>query len=291
MTGFGSARFRCGDWSFEVEVRSVNHRHLDTRVRLPRALTALESAIRSRLQERLARGKVDVSVVCPEGGGPSARLEVDLDVARGYLSAAGDLAEAGVEGGLDAASLLALPGVARLEEPEPAEGDLREPLLAAVDEAVDGLLAMRVREGESLARDLEARLGRVSDLADSLEARSGSVQQAAVERLRKRTQKLQAETGLVDEARLHQEVALAAERMDIAEEIVRLRSHLEQFRGLLAAAGREEPVGRRLEFLLQELGREANTIGSKGSDAPIAHDVVELKGELERVREQVLNVE
>ena len=292
MTGFGGARVRCGEWSFEIEVRSVNHRHLDARVRLPRALTSLEPALRTRVQERFSRGKLDVSVAAPEGGTPTPRLDIDLAVARDYLAAGRALAESdGVGGDFDAATLLTLPGVARLVEPEIAEGALRDPLLGALDEALDGLAAMRTSEGAALARDLEARLLRVGELADTLEARSSEVKDAAVERLRKRTRQLEAETGLLDEARMHQEVSLAAERMDIAEEIVRLRSHVAQFRELLAEAGPEAPVGRRLEFLLQELGREANTIGSKGSDAPIAHEVVELKGELERIREQVLNVE
>ena len=292
MTGFGGASVRCGDWSLALEVRSVNHRHLDARVRLPRTLSALEPQLRARVQQRFARGKLDVTVVAPEGGTPAPRLDIDLAVARDYLAAGRALAESdGVPGALDASALLALPGVARLSEPELAEGELREPLLAALDEALDALAAMRASEGAALARDLEARLVRVAELAGGLEGRSAEVKQAAIERLRKRTRQLEAETGLLDEARLHQEISLAAERMDIAEEVVRLRSHVAQFRELLAEAGPEAPVGRRLEFLLQELGREANTIGSKGSDAPIAHEVVELKGELERIREQVLNVE
>ena len=164
-------------------------------------------------------------------------------------------------------------------------------LLAAVDEGIEALFAMRASEGAALARDLRARLARVIELASEVEQRSGLVQESARERLRKRARQLAAETGLLDEARLHQEVAIAAERMDVTEELVRLRSHVDQFRELIDAAGSGRPVGRQLEFLLQELVREANTIGSKGSDAPIAHWVVELKTELERLREQVQNVE
>jgi uncharacterized protein (TIGR00255 family) len=135
------------------------------------------------------------------------------------------------------------------------------------------------------------RLDRVEALANSIELRSGQVGDAVRDRLRKRTEQLRLETGLLDEARLHQEIVIAADRLDVTEEIVRLRSHIEQFREIVQAAGVGSPVGRRLDFLLQEFGREANTIGSKGSDAPIAHDVVELKAELERIREQVQNIE
>ncbi len=292
MTGFGNARFRVDEWSFELEIRSVNHRHLDVRLRLPRPMMSLEPELRSRVQDRFARGKLDLVVVAPDGGAPAPRLEVDLAAARQYLAAGRALAESdGVAGELDAATLLSLPGVARLAEPQISDVPLRERTLAALDEALEALIAMRGSEGAALARDLSARLDRVAELALAIEQRSGEVRASAIERLRKRTRQLEAETGLLDEARLHQEIAIAAERMDVTEEIVRLRSHLEQFHGLLDAAGPGKPVGRRLEFLLQELGRETNTIGSKASDAPIAHSVVELKTELERLREQVLNVE
>jgi uncharacterized protein (TIGR00255 family) len=292
MTGFGNARFRVGDWTFELEMRSVNHRHFDARIRLPRLLANLEPDVRTRLAARLARGKVDLSVLAPDGGAPAPRLEIDLAAAREYLAAGHALAESdGVPGQLDAAALLALPGVARFVEPVLAEGELRERTLAAVDEGIEALFAMRASEGAALARDLRARLERVGALAGEVEQRSGLVQEAARERLRKRARQLEADTGLLDEARLHQEIAIAAERMDVTEEIVRLRSHVDQFRDLIDAGGPGRPVGRQLEFLLQELVREVNTIGSKGSDAPIAHWVVELKTELERLREQVQNVE
>jgi uncharacterized protein (TIGR00255 family) len=292
MTGFGNARFRVDAWTFELEMRSVNHRHLDARIRLPRLLASLEPEVRARVHSRFARGKVDLTVVAPEDGTPPPRLEVDLAAAREYLAAGRTLAETdGVPGQLDAASLLALPGVSRFVEPTIADGILRERTLAAVEEGLDALLAMRASEGAALARDMRARLDRVCELAGAVEQRSGLVQESVRERLRKRARQLEAEAGLLDEARLHQEIAIAADRMDVTEEIVRLRSHVDQYRLLLDAAGPGQPVGRRLEFLLQELARETNTIGSKGSDAPIAHWVVEMKTELERLREQVLNVE
>ena len=136
-----------------------------------------------------------------------------------------------------------------------------------------------------------SRLEKIGQLADAFELRAGLVLEAARERLRKRTEQLRSETGLLDEARLHQEIVIAADRLDITEELVRLRSHVGQFKQILESAGVGTPVGRRLDFLLQEMGREANTVGSKANDAPLAHEVVELKTELERIREQVQNVE
>ena len=291
MTGFGRASIQSGPFRFEVEVRSVNHRHLDARVRLPRILSAFESEIRARIFARLGRGKVDMSVLLPEGVALPARLAVDLEVAKQYAEVASSLsAIEGLSGTLSVDTLLGLPGVARLVEPELPLEELLEVLRRGVDEALDGLDQMRSSEGAAIARDLTARLERIESLTDSLAGRADVVREAVKERLRKRTEQLQQETGLLDQARLHQEVVIAADRLDVTEEIVRLRSHVDQFREMMASAS-DGPVGRRLEFLLQELSREANTIGSKASDAPLAHEVVELKTELERIREQVQNLE
>jgi uncharacterized protein (TIGR00255 family) len=291
MTGFGSAAFSLEGAAFQLELRSVNHRHLDARVRLPRVLAVLEPDIRARIAARFSRGKIDCSVTTAGEAGPAVRVEIDRDVAKLYLEAALELVEGGASGSLDVGTLLSLPGVANTREPEFSEDLMRGEALAAVDAALDGLASMRSSEGETLERDLDERLGHVRSLAAAIEARADTVVAAVQERLRKRSRQLEAETGILDEARLHQEIVLHAERLDITEEVVRLRSHVEQFSSTLAAAGPGQPVGRRLDFLLQELSREANTIGSKGNDAPIAHQVVDLKTELERIREQVQNVE
>jgi uncharacterized protein (TIGR00255 family) len=292
MTGFGAASLRAGGAAFELEIRSVNHRHLDVRVRVPRLLSGLEADLRARIQERFARGKIDCAISSAEAGGPEPTLEIDREVARGYLEAARVLREEeGVGGTLEVASLLALPGVARLAEPVVEQEAVHPQVLRALDEAMDSLEGMRAAEGAAIQRDFESRLDHVAQLAGTLQERAGEVQTAVRARLERRMQKLQSETGLEDTARLQQELMLAADRLDVTEEIVRLRSHVDQFRATLAAGGSGKPVGRRLDFLLQELSREANTIGSKGADAPVAHLVVDLKTELERLREQVQNVE
>ena len=291
MTGFGRASFQVDDLSFDIEVRSVNHRYLDVRVRLPRLLGAFESYVRARLQARFSRGKFDLSVNTPGASAGSSRVEVDLEAARQYMRAAEDLGADGVEGRLDLGTLLALPGVSRFVEPEFSADRLRDSLFGAVETALEGLEKMRAVEGATLQQELLERVTVVERSAGDLESRSGEVQQAVRERLRRRTEQLARETGLLDEARLHQEIVLAADRLDVTEEIVRLRSHCEQFHAIVQEGDSGKPVGRRLDFLLQEFGREANTIGSKGSDAPIAHEIVELKAQIERLREQVQNVE
>jgi uncharacterized protein (TIGR00255 family) len=292
MTGFGRAGFEVGDLAFEVELRSVNHRYLDARIKLPRLLAGFEGDVRARLQARLGRGKVDLSVTSPAGAVPAPRLEIDLAAARQYLRAARELGQReGVAGEVGLAQLLGLPGVARFVEPELDAESLREGLERAVEEALDAADAMRAGEGAALERDLRARLVRVEQLVADVASRSEAVQRGVRERLRRRAEQLRQEAGMLDEARLHQEIVLAADRLDVSEELVRLRSHVEQFRRILDEAGPGKPVGRRLDFLLQEFGREANTIGSKASDAPVAHWIVELKTEIERLREQVQNLE
>lgn len=291
MTGFGAASFRVDGTPFQIELRSVNHRHLDVRVKLPRALAALEAGLRTRIQERFERGKIDCSVSAPQGEGPAPRLEVDRQALEAYRAAARILVGDGIRDTLGTAELLALPGVARLVEPQLSDDALRDAAEPALDAALEGLAGMRAAEGAMLARDLEARLARLSELADALDARAGVIQQAVRERLRRRARQLENEVGVLDEARLHQELALAADRLDVSEEILRLRSHALQFHKALEAAGPGRAAGRRLDFLLQEMSREANTLGAKGADADAAHLVVELKTELERMREQVQNVE
>jgi uncharacterized protein (TIGR00255 family) len=288
MTGFGRGEAAFAGSAVRAEVRSVNARHLEVRARLPRELGALEARVREAAARHFRRGQVDVSVRLPRELEASAEVEIDAEVAGRYKTAADALARSlGLEGGLPLASLLALPGVARLRERELDPDALVLALLAAVEAACADAAGMREREGAALERELRARLGGVLARAGAIEARSGEVARAQRERLAKRLAAAAPELEL-DARRLEQEVVFYVDRMDVTEELVRLRSHCEQFGAALAADG---GVGRKLEFLLQEMLREVNTIGSKAADAPIAREVVELKAELEKLREQVQNVE
>jgi len=288
MTSFGRAQLEVEGTALAVELRTVNHRHLDVTVRLPRALSALEAELRTQLTGRFSRGKLDLVVSTPSGG---TRTDVTLDraLAGRYLDFARSLEEDGAGAAAPTpAELLSLPGVVQLSEHAFDEATLAPALRDAVAEAAAAAEAMREREGEALERELRGRLATVRALGETVRERSGEVAAAVRERLAKRAAQLREETG-GDEGRLLQEIVIAADRMDVTEELVRIASHVDQFEATLGAG--EGPVGRKLEFLLQELLREANTIGSKAADAPIAHRVVELKTELERIREQVLNVE
>jgi len=285
MTGFGRAD---GPLGLSAEVRSVNSRHLEVRVRLPRELAALERDARAAAARFFERGQVEIAVRLPQEGELAPRLELDLDAARRYARAAEELtAGLQIPSELTAAGLLSLPGVARVREPELEASALAPALLETIARACAAAAEMRAREGESLLRELRGRLAKIATLVGQVEARAGAVLAGLRERLEKRLAALAPELE-TDPARLEQEVVLYVDRQDVTEETVRLRSHLEQFDETLEAAG---AVGRKLEFVLQEMARETNTIGSKSADAVLTRVVVELKTEQEKLREQVLNVE
>lgn len=285
MTGFGRAD---GPQGISAEVRTVNSRHLEVRVRLPRELAALEREARAAGARFFERGQVEIAVRLPQEGDLAPRLELDLDAAQRYASAAQELASGlHLPSDLTAAKLLSLPGVARVREPELEAEALAPAVLETISSACRAAAEMRAREGEALLRELRGRLGKIETLVSQIEARAAAVLSGLRERLEKRLAALAPELE-IDPGRLEQEVVLYVDRQDITEETVRLRSHLEQFSETLDASG---AVGRKLEFVLQEMGRETNTIGSKSADAVLTRVVVELKTEQEKLREQVLNLE
>jgi uncharacterized protein (TIGR00255 family) len=288
MTGFGAGSATVGPERISVEVRSVNHKFCEVKPRLPRELAALESALVRQIKERLARGAVDVSVHRARAVGGSALPKVDLDLAREYASAYRSLGEAlAIAESPSLRAIFEADGVVRLEE---AAADLEaagRALALALTDALVALAAMRQQEGQALAKDLEQRVARIQQLAGEVRRLAPTVLVEYRDRLAARVAEL-SKGQPVSEERLAQEVALAAERMDVEEELTRLDSHLAQLRPML---GQDEAVGRRMDFLIQEVHREINTLGSKVQSAVIAGLVVELKAEAERFREQVQNVE
>ncbi len=288
MTGFGRGEAELAGRTLVVELRALNSRHLDLRVRLPRDLSAHEVPLRELIGGYFRRGQVEVSLRLPPEGLADPEVEVDFEMAGRYAAAAERLrADLGIDAALPAATLLGLPGVVRLREPAVDAAATEAALRSAVEAACRSAVEMRQREGAALAAALRSSLDVVGSALEEIEARADQVQKGLRERFEKRVAALAPDVE-VDPGRIEQEVVLWAQRLDVTEETVRARSHLEQFRETLEERG---PVGRKLEFLLQELGREVNTIGSKVSDAPLTRCVVELKTELEKLREQVLNVE
>lgn len=287
MTGFGAGRGAAGGEEVDVEVRSVNHKFCEVKVRLPRELAAAELEAVKTVKERLARGGVEVTVR-RAGGAGSLAPRVDVALAEAYARAFGEIqARLGLPGAVTLADVLSAEGVVRLDERAVDVDAARSALHQALARALEVLAAMRAREGEALARDLSARLDTVEGLVAAVAERAPRVVEAYRARLAERVEELTRGVP-ADPGRLAQEVALFADRTDVAEEITRLRSHVAQARALLAS---DEPAGRKLDFLVQEMHREANTIGSKSQSADISGHVVALKAEIERMREQVQNVE
>ena len=290
MTGFGRADVSTEVCTIGVEARSVNHRHLDLALRLPRSLASLEPRVRRMLSQRLERGRIDLSVqLGPGTGGSLQRVAVDIALAREYAERARTLGSTlGLAGEPSLTWVLERSGVVRLEEPELPDAEALWPTCElALTRAVDALVEQRTIEGAALAAELRALRVELTGHVDAMVARAPAGAARREERLRERIKALIEGAG-VDEARVLTEVAVWAEKSDVAEELARLRSHLEQLAMTLDKGG---PVGRPLDFLLQELNREVNTVASKADDLELSQIALAAKGVLEKMREQVQNLE
>ncbi len=288
MTGYGRAEARGSRLAVVVEVRSLNHRFLEIGVKLPRGLSAHETEVRQLVQGRVARGRLDVAIAVRRVAGSQNTVRADLALGAEYVRSARALAEAlGLPGSLAVADLLRLPGVVAVEETEDDDGESALLLKDAAQQALDELVRMRQAEGAALAADLGAHLGTLEGWAAGLAEVLPAALQRIQERLRARIHALLDELP-AEPGRIVQEAAMLAARSDVAEELARLVSHCGQFRALLAAGG---PVGRQLDFLLQEMHREVNTVASKADDGEMVARVLEARTVVERLREQAQNVE
>ncbi len=288
MTGYGRAETADAERKVVVEVRSVNHRFSEVVIRMPKELSPLEERIRGLVQARVSRGRVDVAVTREAFGGRRRRVEVDRELAVSYFSRLKELGETlGLRAQAKLDLIARLPDVFTIAEvPEDLER-LWETLSPVVDQAIEAMLAMREREGARLRTDLLDRLQLIEDHTAAIEERAPQTVEEYRRRLADRVREILPGVE-IDEGRLATEVVLFAERSNVTEEIVRLKSHLAQMRQSL---DQSDAVGRRLDFLLQEMNREINTIGSKASDGQVAKVVIEVKSELEKIREQVQNIE
>jgi uncharacterized protein (TIGR00255 family) len=291
MTGFGTASAEVGGSHFSVELRSVNNKYFKSTIRLPEELSVLEAELDPLLARRLTRGSVVLTVKFSDASAAAAG-QINAAAVTRYVQQL--LAVPGIDHAstrIDLAALLALPGVVVLDTGEELLERARPVILRLVDEACDKLVAMRAREGEALHGTLHGQREFIAVRLAEVGARAPKVVAMYQERLRARINALLADAGAaVRDEDLLREVAVYAERSDIAEEVTRLQSHLEQFRGIIdERAG--EPAGRTLDFLSQEMLREANTIASKSADSEISRRIVEIKGAIDRIKEQAANVE
>ena len=288
MTGYGRCVETVGGREFTVELRSVNNRYLDCTVKLPRVLSFAEDAVKQAVKNAISRGKVDVFVSMRAEGVSDARVMLNAPLVEGYLAAMKEMAQRyGVADDISVSTLARMQDVFTVEREEVDEEQLLKDLMTVVDKAIAGYDAMRSAEGQALERDLRSRGETILELVAQVEAGSGETVSAYRARLESKLREVLANTS-IDESRILTEAAIFADKVAVDEETVRLRSHLNQMNQMLASGG---AIGRKLDFLLQEMNRESNTIGSKCSDVRLARIVVDIKAELEKIREQTQNIE
>ena len=289
MTGFASAAATVGGLTVSIEIRTYNSRNLDLALRMPAGFTDLEERVRSVIAARLARGRIETRIHIEDVSDSASPVEVDMARARAVLVALERLkTEFGLEGAASLELLVGVGGVLKTVQPKADLDAAWSALEGCLSQALDGLDAMRATEGRNLAVDLGARIDALEAALGDISRKSAGVAALYQERLKERIMNLTQGLVDIDPARMAQEAAFLADRADISEEIVRAGSHLSQFRSIMDGA---EPGGRKLNFLLQELNREFNTMGSQISNAAAGHVVVEVKAELEKIREQIQNVE
>ncbi|MDR7856397.1 YicC/YloC family endoribonuclease [Tissierella sp.] len=289
MTGFGRGEFGNNLYNFKVEIRAVNHRYNDIIVKMPRHIGYLEESIKKIIKTQINRGKVDVYVNLEYINDSAIGIKVDIPLAKVYKAALEELAlELNIEDNIRLNNILGLSEIIKTERKELDEDIIWDSLKNALDIALLDIVGMKSVEGEELKNDMVSKLSIIEDKVIEIEKRSPLVVLEYRDKLKERINELLENNGSLDEDKLNYEVVFFADKSNINEEIVRLKSHIKQFISILKE---KDAVGRKLDFLIQEMNREVNTIGSKANDIVISQNVVELKSEIEKIREQVQNVE
>lgn len=288
MTGYGGAKGETNGIAVSAELKSVNNRYLDTSVRLPKSCLFAEDMVRTAVKEHISRGKVDVFITVDTSNADEVTIAVNEPLAAAYVKAAEEVFDRfGVKNDMTASVLLRMPEVISTERADADRDAVTQAICATLGEALAQFDEMRSREGAKLCADIRAKLDTIEGMVSEVETRSPETVREYREKLTARMNEVLGEAG-VDEARILQEAAVYADKVAVDEETVRLRSHIAQFRLMLDGGS---PVGRKLDFLVQEMNREVNTTGSKCADSDIAKTVIAMKAELEKIREQIQNIE
>ena len=288
MTGYGRAVETVNGREFTVELRSVNNRYLDCTVKLPRSVSFAEEAVKQAVKQSVSRGKVDVFISIKSENSDDTKISLNTAVLTGYLEAMRQMVDQfGVRDDISVSTVSRLPEVFSVEKPEVDEEQLKADLMSVVEKALSGYDAMRCTEGKALDADLRSRGNTILELVAQVEDGNGQTVIDFRTRLGNKLREVLSNTS-IDEGRILTEAAIFADKVAVDEETVRLRSHLQQMNAMLDKGG---ATGRKLDFLLQEMNREANTIGSKCTDVRLARIVVDIKAELEKIREQTQNIE
>ena len=293
MTGFGRGESADETSKVTVEIRAVNHRYLDIYVKIPRKYSFAEESIKAAVKEKLYRGKVEVSVTLDNAGQSDSDVKLDEELAAKYYDALSTLRDSfdfGDESKVSLSLLARMPDVIKTSAAEEDEEAVTKRLLDATRKAIDDICSMREAEGVKLAADLAARADTVSDIRARIEQRAPEIEKEYAAKFRARVEELLDGVYEVPEERIALEAAIFADKANITEELVRLDSHVSQLRAFLKSDG-SEAIGKKIDFLIQEMNREANTIGSKSNDREITSMMLDLKAEIEKIREQVQNIE
>lgn len=289
MTGYGKGESFNELYKFKVEIKAVNHRYNDIIIKMPRHISYLEETIKKIIKEKISRGKVDVYINLDYINESAIDVKVDIPLAKSYKNSLLELSrELELEDNVRLNNILSISEIVRTERKELDEDLIWEVLKNALVDALDNILNMRLTEGLELKNDILVKLSKIESMVKLIEERSPNVVQDYRDKLRERITSLLDDNIILDEERLTNEVVFFADKSSIDEELVRLGSHIKQFRSIL---DEDESIGRKLDFLIQEFNREINTIGSKANDITITKYVVELKAELEKIREQIQNIE
>ena len=288
MTGFGRAKKEIDSLDITVEIKSVNHRYFEFSARLPRSYNFLEEKLKSFLSEYISRGKVEISVMIEDNSQNATVVEIDRDYANAYITALKQLSkEFKIKNDIGASSFVGNNDLFKVRRKVADDQTVQNAVLTVAKEALDNFIEMRSIEGERLLNDVKSRTAYILKKVEFIEERSPETVKLYKERIEQKIKELLNDTA-PDEQRILTEVAIFADKVAVAEETVRLRSHIKQFEDLLSDTN---PVGRKLDFIVQEMNRETNTIGSKAQDIEIAHTVVDIKSEIEKIREQIQNME
>ena len=287
MTGFGRAKYENEGRTYTVEIKSVNHKYSDINIKLPRFLNYMEDKIRKTISKAISRGKIDVFISFENYSNKGTNIKINRELAKQYLKELKELAdETGIDFKLNVVDVSKFPEILKIEDDDNEE-IIEEEVLIAVKEALDKFINMRELEGEKLVEDISQRVASIKNKVMDVEKLSENLVQDYISRLETRVNEL-LKTSVVDESRIAQEIVIFSDKSSIEEELTRLKSHLEQFLNLLKASS---PIGKKMDFLVQEINRETNTIGSKANCLDITNLVVEIKTEVENIREQIQNIE
>ncbi len=288
MTGYGRASQTLNMRGITVEVRSVNHRYLDCTVKTGRAYNFLDDPVKRTVSESILRGKTDVFITIDTSEADNVEIHLNEPLLRGYLDTFATMnAKYGIDNNISVSELVKIPDLLTVEKQEEDLDELTADVLKVLAEALEGHSEMRVKEGKKLADDMIGRLDLISEFTDRVESRSPKCVEEYRQKLEARMKEV-LEDAMIEPQRILTEAAIFADKIAVTEEIVRLRSHISQFKDMLKNGG---AVGRKLDFLVQELNREVNTIGSKANDLEVTSIVVDMKAEIEKIREQVQNIE